>query len=78
MDLFGKMAVFLGGAAGILAPPEQLGAHLLSGPIRARPAKKESAAIASGAPCRGAGQYQSISTTRSASVASPPASRSSA
>jgi len=55
MDLFGKMAVFLGGAAGILAPPEQLGAHLLSGPIRARPAKKESAAIASGAPCRGAG-----------------------
>lgn len=50
MDLFGKMAGFLGGEAGILALPEQLGGHLLSEPIRARPAKEtKSPAVASGA-----------------------------
>ena len=40
MDLLGKMTRFLGGEAGILALPEQLGGHLLSEPIRARPAKE--------------------------------------
>jgi hypothetical protein len=48
--LFGKMAGFLGGKAGILALPEQLGGHCLSGPIRARPVKEtESPAVACGA-----------------------------
>jgi hypothetical protein len=49
MDLFGKMAGFLGGKAGILALPEQLGGYLISGPIRARPAKEtKSPAVACG------------------------------